>query len=93
MGSICDDKYRANRCRAHGSVVATVNEFARRDVEGRMAVVRIPPELSSDPRVRYDAAASRLILPISGLVGLLYRLGPPAPRSWSEGTTAGSCQP
>ena len=53
-------------------VVATVNEFARRDDEGRMAVVRIPPELSSDPRVRYDAAASRLILPISGLVGLLY---------------------
>ena len=34
--------------------------------------MRIPPELSSDSRVRYDAAASRLILPVAGLVGLLY---------------------
>jgi signal transduction histidine kinase len=37
-----------------------------------MALVRLPPELSADPRVRYDAAAARLIYPVSGYVGLLY---------------------
>jgi len=31
-----------------------------------------PRKLSTDPSVRYDAAASRLILPVAGLVGLLY---------------------
>ena len=43
-------------------------------------VVRIPPELSSDPRVRYDAAASRPH-PSNQRSGwtALSRLGPPAP--------------
>lgn len=33
---------------------------------------RIPEELSDDPRVRYDAAAARVLYPVSGLVGLMY---------------------
>ncbi len=37
-----------------------------------MPVPRFSPELSRDARVRYDAAASRLVYPVAGLVGLLY---------------------
>ena len=32
----------------------------------------IPAELSEDPRVRYDAAAARVLYPVSGLVGAMY---------------------
>ena len=35
-------------------------------------MVRIPPELSADPHVRYDAAAARILYPVAGLIGLLY---------------------
>jgi signal transduction histidine kinase/DNA-binding response OmpR family regulator len=37
-----------------------------------MSIFQIPAELSEDPRVRYDAAAARLLYPVSGMVGLLY---------------------
>jgi signal transduction histidine kinase/CheY-like chemotaxis protein len=37
-----------------------------------MAVIRIPPELSPDPQVRYDAAAARTVYPASLFLGLLY---------------------
>lgn len=35
---------------------------------------RIPEELSEDPRVRYDAAAARVLYPVSLLVGVMYLL-------------------
>lgn len=35
-------------------------------------MVRISPEMSQDPRVRYDAAASRVTYPVAGLIGALY---------------------
>lgn len=35
-------------------------------------MIRIPPELSPDPQVRYDAAAARTVYPASLFLGLLY---------------------
>ncbi len=37
-------------------------------------MIRIPPELSPDPQVRYDAAAARTVLPAAFFLGLLFGL-------------------
>ena len=35
-------------------------------------MIRIPPELSPDPQVRYDAAAARTVFPAALMLGVLF---------------------